>query len=70
MADLLRKETFRNAIVDAIDRTITEYGEDSVHCYSIDELIKRWDGVVGITLTIQSSIPLPPDGRDDNESEI
>lgn len=70
MAELVRKETYENAIIDAKDMTITEYGDDRVMCYSILELIKRWDGVVGITLSIQRNIPLPPDGRDDHESEI
>jgi len=70
MADLTRNETFTNAIIDARDMTITEYNNDSVRCYSIRELLNRWDGVVGITLTIQRSIPLPPDGRDDFEFKI
>ena len=65
MADILHQETFENAIIDARDRTITEYKEDGAMCYSLDELLKRWDGVVGIKLTIQRCIPLPPDGRDE-----
>lgn len=70
MAEFQRMECFNNAVIDAKDGTITEYGEDSVQCYSIEQLIKRWDGVAGISLVIQRSIPLPPDGRDEYESEV
>lgn len=65
MADLVQSETFTNAIIDVDDLTLTEYGEESVKVYSIYELLRRWDGIVGITLTIHRSIPMPPDGRDD-----
>lgn len=64
MADILHQEMFDHAIIDARDRTITEYKENGAMCYSFDELLKRWDGVAGIRLTIQRCIPLPPDGRD------
>lgn len=63
----MHQEAFDNAIIDARDRTITEYHKDGTSCYSIDELLKRWDGVVGVKLTIQRCLPLPPDGRDEFE---
>lgn len=66
MSTAVKSESFRNAVIDTSDMTITEYDEDSVRTYSLTELLKRWDGVVGVTLTIRRSIHLPPDdGRDE-----
>lgn len=65
MATTSRSERFENAIIDLQDMTITEYGRDYAKSYSIPELLKRWDGVAGISLTINRDIPLPPDGRDE-----
>ena len=66
MSMVVKSERFENAIIDTSDMTITEYDTDSVRTYSLLELLKRWDGVVGVTLTIRRSIQLPPnDGRDE-----
>ncbi len=66
MSMVVKSESFENAIIDTSDMTITEYDTDSVRTYSLLELLKRRDGVVGVTLTIRRSIQLPPnDGRDE-----
>lgn len=66
MSMVVKSESFENAIIDTSDMTITEYDTDSVRTYSLLGLLKRWDGVVGVTLTIRRSIQLPPDdGRDE-----
>lgn len=66
MSMVVKSESFENAIIDTSDMTITEYDTDSVRTYSLLELLKRWDGVVCVTLTIRRSIQLPPDdGRDE-----
>lgn len=66
MSMVVKSESFENAIIDTSDMTITEYDTDSVRTYSLLELLKRCDGVVGVTLTIRRSIQLPPDdGRDE-----
>lgn len=65
MAQMLKSESFVNAIIDTKDMTITEYGEEFVRSYSLTEFLKRWDGVVGITLSIHRIVPIPPDGRDE-----
>lgn len=66
MSMVVKSESFENAIIDTSDMTITEYDTDSVRTYSLLELLKHWDGVVGVTLTIRRSIQLPPDdGRDE-----
>lgn len=66
MSMVVKSESFENAIIDTSDMTITEYDTDSVRTYSLLELLKRWDGVFGVTLTIRRSIQLPPnDGRNE-----
>lgn len=66
MSMVVKSESFENAIIDTSDMTITEYDTDSVRTYSLLELLKCWDGVVGVNLTIRRSIQLPPnDGRDE-----
>lgn len=61
MAKSVHEEIYTNAIIDAKDKTITEYHDDAIKTYSLLDLIKRWDGVVGISLTIQRVVPLPPE---------
>lgn len=65
MADFERRERFENAVIDMKDLTITEFTDSETRCYDLMSLLKRWDGVVGIALTIKRKVPLPPDGRDD-----
>lgn len=65
MADFERRERFENAVIDMKDLTITEFTNSETRCYDLMSLLKRWDGVVGIALTIERKVPLPPDGRDD-----
>ena len=65
MADFERRERFENAVIDMKDLTITEFTDSETRCYDLMSLLKRWDGVIGIVLTIERKIPLPPDGRDD-----
>ena len=65
MADFERRERFENAVIDMKDLTITEFTDNETRCYDLMSLLKRWDSVVGITLTIERKVPLPPDGRDD-----
>lgn len=52
MADFERRERFENAVIDMKDLTITEFTDNETRCYDLMSLLKRWDGVVGITLTI------------------
>lgn len=64
MADFERRERFDNAVIDLSDMTITEYMDCDTKCYDLMNLLKRWDGVIGINLTIERCVPLPQDGRD------
>lgn len=61
MADTTKIECFENAIIDINDMTITEYKDDCINSYSISEILKRWNGVVGIKVLIEHVVPLVPD---------
>lgn len=59
MADFERRERFDNAIIDLSDMTITEYTDCDTKCYDLMNLLKRWDGVVGINLTVKAKLFCP-----------
>lgn len=48
-------EYYTNAVLDADDMTITEYIDDSVCTYSIQEIIERWQGIPNVVLMISTS---------------
>ena len=60
MATAVHEERFTNAIIDSGDWTITEYHDDDVKTYDLADIIDRWNGVVGVSLTIRRAVPLPP----------
>jgi hypothetical protein len=60
MAFTEKREQYKNAVLDLSDKTLTEYGCDEVRVYSIEEILKRWDGVPDIVLTIERRVDLPP----------
>lgn len=60
MAFQQKSERYERAMLDCSDMTLTEYGKDSVKTYSIEEILKRWDGVPDIILTIERRVELPP----------
>lgn len=61
MADITRKEVYRNAILDMQDLTITEIADDGVKTYNLLDALDKWDGQLGITLTIEKKDSLTPD---------
>lgn len=71
MADLIKEEVYRNAIIDLDDMTITELSPDNEKTYSILDIIKRWKDVPNIEVVIRQHAQLPPlDGRNDFESNL
>lgn len=53
MAVTSTKEIFRNAVINASDWSITEYGRDFSTTYSLLDILKEWDGIEGVNLTIE-----------------
>lgn len=60
MAFQEKREQYTNAMIDCSDGILTEFHRDSVSSFSIAEILKRWDGVPDITLTIERRTNLPP----------
>lgn len=60
MAQAKKAVAFKNAVIDVKDGTITEFTKDETNVYKLDDILAEWDGVDGISLTIQQSYDLPP----------
>ncbi len=56
LAKKTKSISFTNATICLEDMTIEEMKKDSVLISSLDELLKDWDGVQGITLTIRQDV--------------
>lgn len=52
MAKQLEMEVFSNAKIDLSDMTITEINADSMQVHSLTDLLQRWSGLEGVTLTL------------------
>lgn len=62
MAAYIQRERYENALLDCSDGTLTEYRKDDTKTYSIQDILKRWDGVSGVSLTIERQLEiLPPE---------
>ena len=59
MAQINKSVTFKNAVIDMVDRTITEYLKDDVKTYKLDDVLADWDQVSGISLALKQSDDLP-----------
>lgn len=60
MAQAKKAVAFKNAVIDVKDGTITEFTKDETNVYKLNDILAEWDGVDGISLTIQQSYDLPP----------
>lgn len=61
MASRNHSESFKKAMIDFEEMTITEYLKDEINVYDLRTVIKRWSGVDGITLTIKTDEDIEPD---------
>lgn len=59
MAQFRKSVSFKKAVIDMTDRTITEYDKDETRVYPLDSILQAWDGVEGIVFSIQQSGELP-----------
>lgn len=53
MAFYEKREKYAQATIDISDGTLTEFYPDGTKTFNIDDILKRWDGVPNITLTIE-----------------
>lgn len=60
MAQAKKAVAFKNAVIDVKDGTITEFTKDETNVYKLEDVLAEWDGVEGISLTIQQTCDIPP----------
>ena len=60
MAQAKKAVTFKNAIIDTKDGTITQFTKDETNVYNLQDVLAEWDGVGGISITIQNTSEIPP----------
>lgn len=60
MAFYEKREKYAQATIDLSDGTLTEFYPDGTKTFNIDDILKRWDGVPNITLTIERRTELSP----------
>lgn len=68
MAKTTKAVSFKNAVINTEDMTITEINKDDSVEYDLLTVLKDWNGIEGISLTIKFDDELKPtvnDGEDD-----
>lgn len=61
MAKISKVTSFKNALINTEDMTITETSKDYIKVYSIEKLLADWNGIEGISLTIKQDDEIPAD---------
>lgn len=61
MAKVSKSASFKGAVINKEDMTITEYTKDDSKVYSLEKLLADWDGIEGISLTIKQDDEIPAD---------
>lgn len=59
MAQIKKSVSFKNAIIDMAENTITEIGKDDVKTYDLSSILSEWNGVEGVTISIQQAQDIP-----------
>lgn len=54
-------ERYLHATIDLMDGTLTEFYPDCIKTFSVADILKRWDGVPDITITIERRTELLPE---------
>ena len=61
MAKASKSIAFKNAVIDKVEGTITEFTKDDTKVYSLDKLIEDWDGIEGISIVMKKDADVPAD---------
>lgn len=59
MAQVKKAVSFKNAVINMDDYTITEFGKDDTKVYRLGDVLRDWHNVEGVTFTIQQTEELP-----------
>jgi len=60
MAKKTAAVSFKNACISLGNMTITEVSKDNIEEFNLIEVLKSWDGIDGISLTIKYDTDLLP----------
>jgi len=60
---LTKTQKFKNAIISRTDGTITEIYKDDEKIYILDKILKEWDGIEGVSITISLNSDVEEDGE-------
>lgn len=63
MAKISKSVSFKNATISisSEEMTITEYTKDDSKTYNLEKILKEWNQVDGISLTIKQDNDIPAD---------
>ena len=64
MAKYSKSISFKNAVIDMSTRTITEEMKDDVRTFSLDKLLRDWDGIEGISILIKKDEEVIGEGEE------
>lgn len=59
MAKAYKSEKYTKAMINLEDKTITEVTKDDCIIYSLEELLKRWDGIENISISLSTDEEIP-----------
>lgn len=51
--------SFKNAVIDLENNTITEFTKDDTKVYGLRDVLKTWDGIEGISVSIKQEDEMP-----------
>lgn len=61
MAKISKSISLKNATITLGDMSITEVTKDDTRVYDLEKLLKEWDGIEGVSLTIKQDDEIPAD---------
>lgn len=64
MAQSKKSISFKNAVINMNDHTITEFAKDETRTYDLDSILREWEGVTDISLSIQQASDIEPVDND------
>lgn len=59
MAKVSKSMSFKNAVIDLENNTITEFTKDDTKVYGLRDVLKTWNGIEGISVSIKQEDEMP-----------
>ncbi len=59
MAKVSKSMSFKNAVIDLENNTITEFTKDDTKIYGLRDILETWDGIEGISIAIKQEDEMP-----------